>query len=233
MSQAVNIPLVLVHGWGASFDSTWHKPGIDALLIDIGRQVEGIDLLGHGTAAKPHDPLAYDQLGNWLLEQLPDGAPVVDILGFSLGALTTLDALVSRPDRFRKVLLAGIGDGVFDSPSQDRHQRIVDALEERGSPEDTFSQMFVQYANQSGNDRIALTAVMKRPPSPQLLESQLRKLNHQVRVVIGDKDFAGPADKLAASFPNGELKVLKNVDHFATTESFAFIDSILEFFSDE
>ena len=47
--------------------------------------------------------------------------------------------------------------------------------------------------------------------------------------MIGDKDFAGPAERLAAAFPNGRLVVLRNPDHFATPESFAFIDAVLEF----
>jgi hypothetical protein len=49
--------------------------------------------------------------------------------------------------------------------------------------------------------------------------------------VIGDKDFAGPADELATSFPNGRLVTLRNTDHFATPESFPFIDAVLEVMS--
>ena len=48
-------------------------------------------------------------------------------------------------------------------------------------------------------------------------------------VVIGDKDFAGPGDPLVAALPNASLTVLRNVDHFATPEAFAFIDAALEF----
>ena len=36
-------------------------------------------------------------------------------------------------------------------------------------------------------------------------------------------------NRLADAFPNGRLVVLKNTDHFATPESFAFIDALLEF----
>jgi pimeloyl-ACP methyl ester carboxylesterase len=54
-----------------------------------------------------------------------------------------------------------------------------------------------------------------------------------VLVVIGDKDEAHPADRLAAAFPNGRLKVLKGVDHFATTEDFGFIDALLQFLENE
>jgi pimeloyl-ACP methyl ester carboxylesterase len=229
MVQGETIPVVLVHGWGGSFQHTWRTPGIDALLEDMGRTVIGIDLLGHGSSDKPHTPEAYGNLGQWLLEALPDEYPQIDILGFSLGALTVLDALITSPERFRRVLLAGIGDGVFEQSVTPRHQRIVDALEGVGAHDDTFSQMFVQYARQPGNDIEALTAIMKRPPSRAISPDELSEISHEVLVVIGDKDFAAPADRLASAFPNGSLSILKNTDHFATTESFSFIDSVLDF----
>jgi pimeloyl-ACP methyl ester carboxylesterase len=229
MAHEEEIPVVLVHGWGGSFRHTWQEPGIDALLHDSGRSVVGIDLLGHGNAEKPHAPEAYDNLSQWLLDQIPDKFPTVDIIGFSLGALTTLGALLTQPERFRRVILAGIGDGVFGGQDNSRHQRIVDALEGNGALDDTFSQMFVQYAHQPGNDSLALTAIMKRPPSPPITTEQLASISTEVLVVIGDKDFAGPSDLLASSFPQGKLCVLKNTDHFATTESFSFIDALLDF----
>ena len=55
-------PVVLVHGWGGSFESTWQRNGFTALLDDAGLEVIGVDLLGHGDAPKPHDPEAYDDL---------------------------------------------------------------------------------------------------------------------------------------------------------------------------
>jgi pimeloyl-ACP methyl ester carboxylesterase len=229
MAHEEETPVVLVHGWGGSFRHTWQEPGIDALLHDSGRTVLGIDLLGHGNAPKPHAPEAYDNLSQWLLDQIPDKFPTVDIIGFSLGALTTLGALLIEPERFRRVILAGIGDGVFGGQDNSRHQRIVDALEGNGALDDTFSQMFVQYAHQPGNDSLALTALMKRPPSPPITPGQLASISTEVLVVIGDKDFAGPSDLLASSFPQGKLCVLKNTDHFATTESFSFIDALLDF----
>lgn len=222
---------MLLHGWGGSFAQTWKKPGIDALLEDAGREVLGVDLLGHGSADKPHEPGAYAELGQWLLGRVEPPGRTVDAVGFSLGALTLLDALVQSPGRFGKVVLAGIGDGVFERQDPERHSRIVEALEGNGDPDDTFAQMFVQYAGQPGNDAAALTAIMKRPPRPAHSPGDLARIDNEVLVVIGDKDFTAPADRLAASFPNGRLVVLKNTDHFATTESFAFIDALLDFFA--
>ena len=43
-----------------------------------------IDLLGHGTADKPHDPDAYADLEGYVLDRFPDEP--VDAIGFSLGA---------------------------------------------------------------------------------------------------------------------------------------------------
>ena len=228
MASSERNPVVLIHGWGGNFRDTWQKPGIDALLEDIGRRVIGLDLLGHGQQEKPHEPEAYSDLASWLLEQLPSNQPV-DVVAFSLGALTVLRALAQAPDRFGRVLFAGIGDGVFEESTGDNNKRIVDALEGRDSEDDSFAHMFVHYGNQPNNDITALTAIMKRPPLPPMTPSQLQTIDNEVLVVIGDKDFTWPATKLAESFPNGKLAVLKNTDHFATTDSFMFIDQILEF----
>ena len=48
-------------------------------------------------------------------------------------------------------------------------------------------------------------------------------------VVIGDRDFAGPADRLVGALPDARGVTLRNVDHFATPESFGFIDATLDF----
>ena len=228
MASTENVPVVLVHGWGGSFRETWQKPGIDALLADVGRNPVGLDLLGHGEQDKPHDPAAYVELPTWLLEHLPQ-EPVVDAVGFSLGALTILRALIAAPHRFGKVVLSGIGDGVFTMSPPDANKRIVDALEGRAPEDDTFARMFAHYGNSPGNDLLALTAIMKRPPSDPVSEEHLSKVTNEILIVIGDADFAGPATRLAAAFPNAKLKVLKNTDHFATPEAFSFIDAILDF----
>jgi len=229
MAPSENIPVVLVHGWAGSFRDTWQKPGIDALLEDIGRQVVGITLLGHGDQDKPHDPEAYADLPQWFLENLPSDTPQVDAVGFSLGALTVLRAFIAEPQRFRRVVLAGIGDAVFEKSGPNANKRIIDALEGRAPEDDTFARMFAHYGNQPGNDITALAAIMKRPPAEPVNVDDLASLNNDVLVVLGDADFTAPAQRLADAFPNGRLVVLKNTDHFATPESFAFIDALLEF----
>ena len=48
-------------------------------------------------------------------------------------------------------------------------------------------------------------------------------------VVVGDDDFVLPADRLVAALPNARFRALKRTDHFATPESFGFIDAALGF----
>ena len=219
-------PVVLVHGWGGSFAATWQSSGFTHLLADAGREVIGVDLLGHGDAPKPHDPAAYDDLTLRVLDAMPDTP--VDAIGFSLGAMTLLRIAAARPERFAHLVLAGIGGTLFDDDTTGT-ERIIAALEGRGDPDDNIGRMFSNYAHQPGNDLAALTAVMKRPRGARFTPEALVGVTCPTLVVIGDNDFAGPGEPLAAAIPGGQLVTLRNVDHFATPESFGFIDAALEF----
>jgi pimeloyl-ACP methyl ester carboxylesterase len=219
-------PVVLVHGWGGSFEATWQRSGFTDLLADAGRTVIGIDLLGHGTAPKPHDPAAYDDLTTRIVDALPDEP--VDAIGFSLGAITLLRLAAAQPGRFSHLVLAGIGATLFDDDSSGT-ERIIAALQGEGDPNDNLTRMFVNYAHQPGNDLVALTAVMQRSRHPRFTPEALAAVTVPTLVVIGDRDFAGPGDPLAAALPTATLRTLRNVDHFATPEAFGFIDAALEF----
>lgn len=216
-----------MHGWGGSFESTWQRSGFTELLADAGREVLGIDLLGHGTAPKPHDPDSYADLGARVLELLPDEP--VDAVGFSLGAMTLLRVAAEHPDRFRKLVVAGIGKNVVDPDDDHSGERIAAAIEGTAPDSDTHANVFAQYAHQPGNDPVALAAIMRRPRSPMPPE-MLAGVTCPVLVVIGDKDFAGPGEPLAEALPNARLVTLRNVDHFATPEAFGLWDAVLDFF---
>ena len=222
----MTVPVVLVHGWGGSFTTTWERSGMTALLGDADRPVVGVDLLGHGTAPKPHDPAAYADLTARVIDALP--AEPVDAVGFSLGALTLLRTAMADPGRFHRLVLAGIGRNVFERDDAGT-ERILAALDGDGSVDDNVARLFVQYANQPGNDAAALAAVLRRPPAPPITPEALAAVDCPVLVVIGERDFVHPADELVAALPDARQVVLRNTDHFATTESFGFIDATLEF----
>ena len=218
-------PVVLVHGWGGSYARTWQQPGWQALLEDAGRSVVGVDLLGHGQAPKPHEPEAYADLTTRIVDAVGDGP--VDGVGFSLGAATLLELACRRPERFRRLAVMGVGRNLFER-DEERTRSIIAAVEGEAS-DDLTAQLFAQYSRQPGNDPVALAAIMKRGGGRGFGAEDLGRIACPVLVVLGDKDFAGPADPLMAALPNARAVTVRNCDHFATTEAFAAIDAVLEF----
>jgi pimeloyl-ACP methyl ester carboxylesterase len=216
-------PVVLVHGFASSFELNWREPGWVALLEDEGREVVGVDLLGHGGAPKPHDPEAYADLESHLAGALPEGT--VDAVGFSMGARVLLGVAARQPERFRRLVVGGVGANLFESHDAEPIARAVETGE--GGP-GGIGHLFAQYASAPGNDPAALAAFLRRPERPMTTE-QLARVTCPVLVVIGDKDFAGPADPLVDALPDARLKVLRNVEHFATPKDFGFIDATLRF----
>jgi len=234
-------PLVLVHGWAGSFDHTWRRAGLVDLLADAGRSVVAYDLPGHGTARKSHDPHDYIDMAGDLLAHVATlraggsnaagDTQRVDAVGFSLGAITLLRALVREPNSFGTVILAGIGDGVFHPHDPARSDRILSGLEGRAEPGDVTARIFGKIGSEAHNDKLALAAVLRRPREEPFSSAQLAAIDNEVIVVLGDQDFSAPATVLASSFAKSRLVTLKGVDHFRTPEAFAFIDVVMETFA--
>jgi pimeloyl-ACP methyl ester carboxylesterase len=193
------------------------------LLADAGRTTIAVDLLGHGDADKPHDPEAYADLEALVLAALP--SEPVDAIGYSLGGRTVLSLASQHPERFGRIVVAGVGANLFRTEGGDL---IADAIEGKASDENVVAQHFAQLARAPGNDPLALAACIRRP-RPALTAEQVARVTSPVLVALGDQDFAGPADPLVDALPNATLKTLRGVDHFATPKDFGFIDAALEF----
>lgn len=217
-------PVVLVHGFGTSYDLTWVSNGWRDLLADEGREVIGVDLLGHGSAPKPHDAAAYADLTTRVADALPVEGEV-DAIGFSLGARTLLELAVARPERFRRIVVSGVGANLFRNEG---HDAIVDAVKGGSADASPVVRYFAGLGDLPGNDREALAACMSAPRTP-FGELDLSVLTMPVLVVLGDEDFAGPADPLVDALPNATLVTLARTDHAKTPKSFAFIDAALDF----
>ena len=221
-----DIPVMLVHGFASSFQRNWREPGWVDLLADEGRQVIGVDLLGHGQAAKPRDPAAYASLEQSVITAIPP-AGQVDAVGFSLGAQLLLRAAAAAPDRFRRIVVAGTGDGIFARTDPEPAARAVESgqAEAEAGP---AAAALAHFALAPGNDRAALAACLRRPHAP-LTEGELAAIHAPVLIVLGDRDFAGPADRLAAALPAARLAPLPGTDHFGTPRDFRFVAAALDF----
>jgi len=222
-------PVLLVHGFASSYERNWREPGWVDILADEGREVIGFDLPGHGSADKPHDPEAYIGMEAAVAAALP-GDGQVDAIGFSLGGQLLLRVAADQPGRFRKIVVGGVGDNIFRHDDPEAAARAI----ETGSVSDGdpgVAQAFAVFAKAPGNDPAALAACLRRPREP-LVPDDLAGVSVPVLVVLGDRDFAGPADKLMAALPDARLAALAGADHFGTPKDFRFIEAAMDFLRD-
>ena len=229
-TDGANPPLLMVHGWGGSHQETWQNTGVEQLVNDAGKTVIGVDLLGHGTSEKPHDPQDYADISAPIRKAIGSRSIGVDAVGFSLGAIALLDAALHNPNYFRKLMLVGVGDGLLDPHKPDETERIIAGIDGTASLNDILARQFGSYAKRSNNDPLALRAALLRPRKEPFSEAQLNCIEAEIVLAVGDRDFVLPADRLANAFKHCRYVKLKNCDHFASTENFTFIDTLLGFF---
>jgi pimeloyl-ACP methyl ester carboxylesterase len=210
-------PIVLVHGFSSSFDGQWRLSGWVDFLVGEGRQVIGLDCRGHGNSAKPLSPKAY--AGN----QIPDdvlavmdavGIERADIMGYSMGALVTLNLLSRHAERFTSAVVGGAG---LPRPAADPQRRaaLVAALEaaDPATISEPTALRFRQSAERRGNDLLALAA-LQRSERTQADQAALRRLKLPLLVVVGDKDEGlEAARQLVAAVAGAELVTLAGEDH--------------------
>ena len=225
-----DLPVLLVHGFASSFERNWREPGWVDILTEEGHQVLGVDLLGHGEAAKPHDPAAYAHLEQDVVRALP-ATGTVNAIGFSLGAQLLLRVAAADPGRFGRLVVGGVGASLFRGGTDPEPAARAIEFGEAAEGDPAVAQAFATFARAPGNDAAALAACMRRPTTPSA-PAELAGIDLPVLVVLGDQDFAGPADPLLEALPNAKLVSLRGCDHFGTPKDFRFIDAAVEFLRD-
>ena len=202
---AVAPPVVLVHGWGGSFESTWQDNGFTELLRDAGRTVIGVDLLGHGTAPKPHDPEAYADLTTRVVEACPTGRSTRSA---SRSGRSPCCGWRSRePERFNRLVLAGIGESLFDTDDiADPAGSSPRSRARRSRRQPGADVRAVRRATRQRHRR-ARRGDEARPLADRRPE-MLATVTCPTLVVIGDRDFAGPGEPLVDALPNATLRTL-------------------------
>ena len=230
--------LVLVHGFASNAHENWARTGWVHAIKAKGLRCVTLDLRGHGQSAKPHDPAAYgsanlagDVLA--LLDHL--GLEKVDLMGFSLGAHVALAAAIAAPHRFWTLILGGIGGRMLETRASDDAMALAMEADTIEAIADPLLKSFRQFADEQGEDRLALAACSRAARSPLDLEA-LEALNVATLVVAGSRDdLAGDPQGLADKIIGARAVRLPGCDHFSAIAHglykaavFDFLDGVLE-----
>jgi len=106
--------VLLIHGFASNADLSWKRSGWIDVLADTGATIIAPDLLGHGDSPKPHDGAAYDDgVEEGILGALDGVDEPVDAVGFSMGGRALLVLAGLHPERFRRLVVGGIGANLF------------------------------------------------------------------------------------------------------------------------
>jgi pimeloyl-ACP methyl ester carboxylesterase len=220
----------LLHGFAADHRVNWVQPGVVDALVAAGRHVIAPDARGHGQSAKPHDPAAYggDSMvrdAQALMDHL--GVEAVDVVGYSMGSLTSA-RLVPLEPRARSLVLGGVGGRLGAQRRTESAGAVAEALEadDISTVTDPVARAFRRFADQTGADRLALAAIQRSPVGEK---AALADISVPTLVLTGDKDvLVGPPDELAAKIPGAGWKVISG-DHLSAVGDPAFPASIVEF----
>ncbi|MET8427732.1 alpha/beta fold hydrolase [Nocardia sp. NPDC004860] len=227
-TEVKQVPVVLLHGWAGSVRTSWGPLRWEGCLRDAGFEPLAIDLLGHGAADTPHDPEDYANIVQDTAMAFEE-YDVVDVIAYSMGAKIALALAAQRPERFRRIVLAGVGENVFRPEAVGT---VADCLQiglTAAVPARVRDLAAIAFA--SGNDLDALAACMRRPSTP-LTVAQARQIDIPVLVVVGACDgVAGSAEPLVEALPDAQLLVIPGIDHVGTTYSVEFRTAAVEFLS--
>jgi pimeloyl-ACP methyl ester carboxylesterase len=120
VEQGAGAPVVLVHGFTATIESSWIATGVlPALARD--HRVIALDLRGHGASGKPREADAYQDLALDVIRLLDHlGIERAHAVGYSLGGIILCRLLVTHPGRFSSVVLGGAAYRRGRSAASDR-----------------------------------------------------------------------------------------------------------------
>jgi pimeloyl-ACP methyl ester carboxylesterase len=228
--------VLLVHGFATSRAENWRRLGWYGALERKGYRVAALDLRGHGESEKPHDPGAYGQpalIGDivGLMDHLELGR--VDVLGYSMGARLSLQLALEQPDRVANLIVGGIGGRMLAPPDQPQPtMTMAEAMraDDPGAITDATMKGFRLFAEQQGEDRLALAAFTEGRGGSALTADDLALLQPPTLVVAGSRDqMAGDPQALAEAIPGAKSVTLPACDHFSAIPHALFKAAVFDF----
>lgn len=224
--------IVLVHGFGSTHKVNWVDTGWAALLEEAGYRVLLPDGRGHGASATPHEkePYALEAMADDLVALLDaEGVGEADLMGYSMGAMVSLVALMRHGERFRKAVAAGIGEKLIKPAANPGP--VIEALLARdpAAITDPEAKLFRVFADQNGQDRQALALCFAKIREGFPVDG-LATIATPTLIVTGETDTsAGSPVPLAAAIPGAETVIVPRRDHMKTVGDKAYKQAVLAF----
>lgn len=210
-------PLLLIHGFSSNRQEAWKRTGWYASLAQRGQRVIALDLRGHGESGKPHDPAAYSRdilLGDitGLMDSL--GVEWASVFGYSMGARLALAMAIHERERVGYLILGGVGEALFDPPPPGDPMAQAMEADSPDSITEPMLKSFRQFADEQGEDRLALAAFSRARGEP-VTPDDVRAVSAPTLVVAGSRDeLAGDPHGLADLIPGARAVTLMGCDHF-------------------
>jgi pimeloyl-ACP methyl ester carboxylesterase len=226
-------PVILLHGLFSDAEMNWIKFGHAERIAAEGFRVIMPDLRAHSLSGKPHEQVHYPQLVLVRdLVELIDHLELADfdLGGFSLGARTTIEAVIAgmKP---RRAILAGTGLDVLTN--WDRRSRFyVEAIESfdrvsRGDPH----WLAIQFMKTMKIDREAARLLLGTMRDREDKHAMVDAFTMPTLVVCGDQDGDnGSAPELASILPNAHYAEVPGT-HMSSVTKPQLGEAIAEFLS--
>jgi len=223
-------PLVLLHGGGSTFETSF---GDLLPTLARGRRVIAYDRQGHGRTADVDRPFTFQQSAEdavALLHHL--GIQRADFFGYSNGGHIAIQIALSHPEVVRKLV---IESAMFDREGSDpafwesfHHARIEDM------PRD-LKEAYLKVA-----PRPEELPAMFAKSVKQMLDfkgwsaEEIRSIHAPTLVVVGDRDLVRPehAVTMYQLLPRAQLAILPQTDHLSISHPLAWVPTMVTTFLD-
>jgi len=213
---------VLLHGfWGQPQD--WNQV---LAKIPLGQEVMVPDLYEEGPLSPQHDLTAWTKNFHGWLDHHTAG--LVDLVGYSMGARLALNAVIARPEKFRRVLLMS---GAAFIAAEDKQARAVweELWKERFESQPwaelnsawqeqsvfTGSESSPRRHSEALRESLALSLTHWSVTKHPFEKEHVRRLSSRVEWVFGalDQKYLEMAKTLQELPVQGQIHIIPNAGH--------------------
>jgi pimeloyl-ACP methyl ester carboxylesterase len=243
--EGIGDPVVLLHGLGSS-SGDWE---LQLPVLTPNHRVIAVDMRGHGRSDKPPGPYSIAMFATdvaALIEHLDIGP--CDVVGLSLGAMTTLELAASRPELVRSAVVVNAGPDFIPRTFKERAMvwqrktlarvvplaKIGEIIAARTLPGEEHAELRERVAGViADNDKDAYRASMNAIIGWSVRD-RLPTISARTLVVASELDYGSIESKqpIVDEAPNATMVVVDGARHLLPVEKPDEFNRILSQFLD-